>query len=225
MPVFALSEDLLFPPPELAEDDGLLAIGGDLSRERILKAYTMGIFPWYMEEHPILWWSPDPRLVLFPDEFIISRSMRQTINRNIFDITFDRAFVDVMRNCANAKRKDGDGTWINDDMLKAYTGLYEIGYAHSVESWSGDQLVGGLYGVALGGAFFGESMFALRPNASKAALAALVNKLIEWGFMFIDCQVVTQHLKSLGAREISRIDFKVLLERALKLPAHHGKWP
>lgn len=224
MPVFVLSEDLLFPPPELAEDDGLLAIGGDLSHERILMAYQMGIFPWYMEEHPILWWSPDPRLVLFPNEFILSRSMRQTINRDIYSITFDRAFTDVMINCASAKRREGDGTWINEDMLDAYTGLHEAGFAHSVESWSEGRLVGGLYGVALGRAFFGESMFALKSNASKVAVAALVDRLLQSGFMFIDCQVVTQHLKSLGAREIPRTEFMALLRAALKLPAQAGKW-
>ncbi|MBF0456793.1 MAG: leucyl/phenylalanyl-tRNA--protein transferase [Nitrospirae bacterium] len=224
MPVFVLSEDLLFPPPELAEDDGLLAIGGDLSQERILMAYQMGIFPWYMEAHPILWWSPDPRLVLFPNEFRLSRSMRQTINRNVFGITFDRAFTDVMINCARVKRNDCDGTWINEDMLEAYTGLHEAGFAHSVESWSEGRLVGGLYGVALGRAFFGESMFALKSNASKAAVAALVERLLQSGFMFIDCQVVTQHLKSLGAREIPRSEFKALLRAALKLPVQAGKW-
>ncbi|KWT81173.1 leucyl/phenylalanyl-tRNA--protein transferase [Candidatus Magnetominusculus xianensis] len=224
MPVFELSEELLFPPPELAEDDGLLAIGGDLSLERLIVAYQMGIFPWYMDYHPILWWSPDPRLVLFPCEFVLSRSMRQTINKKLFEITFDRAFVDVMLNCAEVKRRDCNGTWINEDMLAAYTALHEQGFAHSVESWSEGRLVGGLYGVALGGAFFGESMFALKSNASKAAVAALVNKLDDWGFLFIDCQVVTQHLLSLGAREIPRRDFMALLRAALKLPTRAVKW-
>ncbi|MBF0320754.1 MAG: leucyl/phenylalanyl-tRNA--protein transferase [Nitrospirae bacterium] len=224
MPVFELSDDLLFPPPELAEDDGLLAIGGDLSRERLLKAYRLGIFPWYMKEHPILWWSPDPRLVLFLNEFKLSRSMRQIINRNIFEITFDQAFTDVMKGCAGIKRKDGYGTWINDDMFEAYTGLHEAGCAHSVETWADGQLAGGLYGVALGRAFFGESMFALKANASKAAIAALVRRLIEWRFMFIDCQVVTPHLKTLGAREIPRREFMALLRAAIALPGHAGKW-
>ncbi|MCG6552668.1 MAG: leucyl/phenylalanyl-tRNA--protein transferase [Candidatus Magnetominusculus sp. LBB02] len=224
MPVFALSEELRFPPPELAEDDGLLAVGGDLSVERLLMAYRRGIFPWYMKEHPILWWSPDPRLVLFPEEFKLSRSMRQTINRGQFGITFDRAFVEVVELCAAVKRKDSNGTWITDDMLAAYAALHKAGYAHSVESWSDGQLAGGLYGVATGRAFFGESMFALKANASKAALAALVKQLGLWGFMFIDCQVVTQHLISLGAREISRREFMAMLRVALKMPAYTGQW-
>lgn len=224
MPVYELSEELLFPPPELAQDDGLLAIGGDLSLRRLLMAYQMGIFPWYMDYHPILWWSPDPRLVLFPEEFVLSRSMRQTIDRKIFEITFDTAFADVMINCAGVERRDSDDTWINDDMLEAYTGLHELGFAHSVESWSEGQLVGGLYGVALGGAFFGESMFTLKSNASKAAIAVLVDKLIDWGFIFIDCQVTTQHLKSLGAREIPRREFLTLLRLALEFQGQPGKW-
>jgi leucyl/phenylalanyl-tRNA--protein transferase len=218
MPVFALTEEIAFPPPELAEPDGLLAVGGDLSENRLLLAYSMGIFPWYSEGQPILWWSPDPRLVLFPGEFRASRSLRQTIKKGLFTITMDTAFEEVINRCASVHRTKHGCTWITGEMIKAYLNLHRLGHAHSVESWHGDELKGGLYGVALGGAFFGESMFATVSNASKVAFAAFVDKLTEWGFDMIDCQVVTEHLRSFGAREISRRDFLELLRKAVYMP-------
>lgn len=224
MAVFQLADNLIFPPPELAEDNGLLAIGGDLSIERILLAYSMGIFPWYSEGEPVLWWSPSPRLILIPDEFAMSRSLRQTIRRGVYKTTFDTAFADVIKNCAMVRRKSEGGTWITSEMIDAFTGLHNAGYAHSVESWHEGRLAGGLYGIAIGGAFFGESMFAEMSNASKVAFAALVEKLTEWDYKFIDCQVTTKHLMSLGAKEVSRTSFTRLLKEALKMPTPPGKW-
>src|ERR1700690_1015499 len=154
MPVFQLTEELIFPSPELSDPDGLLAVGGDLSPDRILLAYSNGIFPWYSDDTPILWWSPDPRLVLFPKELKISRSLRQVMKKDIYRVTYDQAFESVIRNCSCVRRKDEDGTWITNDMIDAYCRLHELGYAHSVESWHGDELVGGLYGISLGGVFF-----------------------------------------------------------------------
>ena len=174
MPIFRLSDDIIFPSPHLAEEDGLLAVGGDLSEERLLKAYSLGIFPWYSEGSPILWWSPDPRLVLFPEELRVSRSLRQCINKGIFDVTVNAAFDEVILSCAEAVRKNQSGTWITGDMIGAYTRLYHAGYALSVESWHDGRLVGGLYGVIMGKVFFGESMFAAMSNASKVALATFV---------------------------------------------------
>ncbi len=215
---------MVFPSPELAEEDGLLAVGGDLSVERLLLAYSYGIFPWYSEGSPILWWSPDPRLVLFPEELKISRSLRQTLKRGIFRVTFDTAFEKVIRGCAEVRRKDGHGTWISEDMVEAYCRLHEEGFAHSVESWTGGRLAGGLYGVSIGGAFFGESMFSLRSDASKVALVSLVERLIEFGFRIIDCQMTTSHLLSLGAREIPRSEFLKRIKKAIKLRIPPGKW-
>lgn len=224
MPVFRLTDDLAFPPPELAEEDGLLCIGGDLSEERLLLSYSMGIFPWYSGDYPILWWSPDPRLVLFPGELRVSRSLRQTLRKNIFRITLDEAFTDVMKNCGSIKRKGENGTWITAEMLAAYIQLHRSGFAHSVESWLDGELAGGLYGVALGGVFFGESMFSKKNNASKVAFATLVLQLAKWGFKFIDCQVTTRHLINFGAREISRTEFMSRLKEALKMPTRKGLW-
>jgi leucyl/phenylalanyl-tRNA--protein transferase len=224
MTVFHLSDELAFPPPELAEEDGLLAVGGDLCRDRLLLGYSLGIFPWYSDDTPILWWSPDPRLVLLPDEMRVSRSLRQTLRKGIYRTTFDTAFERVMRSCASAPRKDHGGTWITEEMTEAYCALHEEGYAHSVESWYDGELAGGLYGVALGSAFFGESMFSLRSDASKVSLAKLVDLLREKKFRFIDCQMTTRHLLSLGAREVSRSAFLGMLKEALKTRTVPGKW-
>lgn len=220
MPVFQLSEKLVFPPPELAEEDGLLAAGGDLSEERILLAYSMGIFPWYSDSSPILWWSPDPRLILMPEELRISRSLRQTIRKGIYTITMDTVFPAVIRNCADR----AEGTWLTDEMREAYIRLHNAGYAHSIESWHEGKLAGGLYGVALGKVFFGESMFAKKPDASKVAFVKLVRYLIKKGFEIVDCQVATGHLKSLGAREIPRSEFISTLKQALTIQPKPTTW-
>ncbi len=224
MPVFRLPDEHIFPPPGLSEDSGLLAIGGDLSESRLLLAYSMGIFPWYAENDPILWWSPDPRLVLFPGELKISRSLRQTIKKEIFKVTLDTAFEEVIGHCASAHRKDGGGTWITDDMKEAYIRLHRSGFAHSVEAWFDKKLVGGLYGISLGSAFFGESMFTKKSNASKVAFISLVHQLVKWNITLIDCQLTTPHLLRLGAREIPRIQFLAMLKSALLKPTKKGKW-
>ncbi len=215
MPVFWLSEkDLSFPHPELANEDGILAIGGDLSIERLLLAYNNGLFPWYNPDDPILWWSPDPRFVLFPEELKIAKSMRSYFNQKKFTVTFDRDFETVIRNCKSQVRKGQSGdTWISEDMVKAYCNLHRAGYAHSVEVWKESILVGGLYGVSLGKIFFGESMFSKVSNASKFGFITLVQHLINKGYTLIDCQQETEHLKSLGGRNISRAEF---LERIVE---------
>jgi leucyl/phenylalanyl-tRNA--protein transferase len=224
MPVYRLPDELVFPPPEFAEKDGLLAVGGDLSEHRIVKAYSMGIFPWYTEGSPILWWSPDPRLVLFPSELKVSRSLRQIIKKNIFEITMDTTFESVIKGCARVKRHGQDGTWITDEMLEAYMKLHDRGYAHSVESRLEGKLVGGLYGVSLGGVFFGESMFATIKDASKVAFVKFVRKLMEWEYTLIDCQVKTSHLIRFGAREIPRSEFLKCLRIAHEKPMRKGNW-
>lgn len=216
MPVFRLSNKIIFPAPELAEKDGLLAIGGDLSEERLIAAYSMGIFPWFSEGYPILWWSPDPRLVLFPDELKVSRSLRKIIKKGIFNVTMNTAFEEVIRNCSEIDRKGQDRTWITEDMMEAYARLHKSGYAHSVESWHNGKLVGGLYGIVLGKLFFGESMFSRMSNASKVAFVTLVERLKELDFKLIDCQVTTEHLISLGAREVPRKRFLEMLREALE---------
>jgi leucyl/phenylalanyl-tRNA--protein transferase len=214
-----------FPPVESATPEGLLAVGGDLSSERLLAAYRHGIFPWYNPGQPILWWSPDPRAVLYPEKLKISRSLRQTLKRGQLRVTFDTCFREVMLACAAPRAQyPVGGTWINDAMVEAYARLHAMGYAHSIETWHANRLVGGLYGVALGGVFFGESMFARETDASKVALVALVNKLREWGFVLIDCQIPSAHLTSLGAEEIARSAFLTELERALKLSGQAGHW-
>lgn len=224
MPVFLLSERHRFPNPRLATNEGLLAIGGDLSPDRLLLAYHNGIFPWFSEGEPILWWSPDPRLVLFPDEFKPSKSLRKIIRRQIFDITLDQAFPEVIRECAQVRIEHQEGTWIVSDMIDAYCQLHESGFAHSVEAWQAGKLVGGLYGVSLGRCFFGESMFSRVSNASKVAFAGLVDYLKAHAFDLIDCQVTTQHLISLGATEIPRQRFLDLLSLALQKPTLQGSW-
>jgi leucyl/phenylalanyl-tRNA--protein transferase len=224
MPVFQLPEEIIFPSPELSEPNGLLAVGGDLSPNRLLYAYALGIFPWYCEGDPILWWSPDPRLVLIPEELRISRSLRQCIKKKVFHVTIDQAFSDVIYNCAHVRRAKGEGTWISREMIEGYNRLSELGFVHSVESWHKGQLVGGLYGVSLGSAFFGESMFTRQSNASKVAFVYLVEQLIKWNFTLIDCQVTTSHLMSFGAKEIPRLDFLEMLNQALLRPTRQGKW-
>lgn len=215
MPVFRLSPELVFPDVELA-DDGLIAVGGDLSLERLLLAYKSGIFPWYNEDEPILWWSPNPRFVLFPDELKVSKSMSQLLKRQIFKVTENQCFEEVMRVCGEMPREGQDGTWINEDMVSAYVELYKNGYAHSVEVWENDKLVGGLYGVLLGKVFFGESMFYKVSNASKYGFIVFVEKLKSLGVELIDCQVPTPHLASLGAKSIERKEFIALLRKLLK---------
>lgn len=202
-----------FPPVEhaLHEPDGLLAVGGDLAPQRILNAYHHGIFPWFSPGQPILWWSPDPRAVLFPDKLKVARSLRKTINKGSYQVRFDTAFARVIRACAETPRHGQNGTWITPEMQQAYIRLHEMGYAHSAESWHGDELVGGLYGMRLGRVFFGESMFSHRTDASKVAFVHLVRKLQEEGVVLIDCQVTTDHLLSLGAEEIPRRRFVELL--------------
>lgn len=207
--VALIGPDSSFPPIEHALDDpnGLIAIGGDLSESRLLAAYSNGIFPWFSEGQPILWWSPDPRMVLFPEELKISRSMAKTLKRTDYEVRFNTAFSQVMHACAKAQRPEQDGTWITDAMIKAYTALHASGHAWSAETWVDDELVGGLYGVAIGRMFYGESMFHHMTDGSKIAFIHLVQHLQQQGFGLIDCQMRTSHLASLGAREISRKAF------------------
>ncbi len=213
-----------FPEPILAGEDGLLAAGGTLDLDVLLEAYSRGIFPWYSEGSPILWWSPDPRMVLFPDRFKVSKSLDQTIRKGEFRIRTDTAFPEVIRQCARQPRPGQEGTWITQDMIDAYIRLHEEGYAHSFESWKEGKLVGGLYGVSLGRAFFGESMFHLERDASKIAFHYLVEFAKQQQFDFIDTQQSTPHLKSLGALEISRKEFLDLLERTLQKDTLKGRW-
>jgi leucyl/phenylalanyl-tRNA--protein transferase len=224
MPVYLLSDDLIFPSPKLAPQEGLLAVGGDLSQERLLLAYRTGIFPWYSEDEPIMWWSPDPRLILYPHQLKISKSLKKTINRGNFELTMDQAFDDVITACARSRTESNEGTWIVDEMIAAYCELHESGLAHSVEAWQGDQLAGGLYGVSIGRCFFGESMFTRISNASKVAFVGLVKHLQKLDFDLIDCQVTTSHLLNFGAHEISRERFLNELAEALKSPTLLGRW-
>ena len=216
MPLFRLSERLDFPPAWLARSDGLLCIGGDLSAQRILLAYEKGIFPWFSENEPILWWSPDPRLVLFPENIKVSRSLKKTIKKNTFHLTMDHAFEETILSCAKPRRKEYAGTWLVEEMIEAYIQLHKLGYAHSIETWKDDRLVGGLYGICLGGIFFGESMFSFEDDASKTALTALASHLEQHRFDLIDCQVTTNHLLSMGATEISRNTYLDIIQRSIK---------
>lgn len=221
-----LDRDTLdFPPLEqaLREPNGLLAAGGDLRPERLVAAYRHGCFPWYQDGQPLLWWSPDPRTVLFPEELHISRSLAKFMRRQSLRVTFDQAFAEVVSACAGPRRNT-DGTWITQPMQRAYRQLHELGIAHSVEVWQADQLVGGLYGLAMGRLFFGESMFSETSNASKVGFVTLVQQLQAWGFVLIDCQMPTRHLESLGARSISRADFATFLQRHLDQPSA-AQWP
>ncbi len=224
MAVYHLTDELSFPAPEQADPSGLLAVGADLRAERLLLAYSLGIFPWYEQGLPILWHSPDPRMCLIPRDLHVSRSLRKALRRCPYEIRFDSAFDRVIRSCARIPRTEVDGTWITEEMIDAYNELFRLGYAHSAESWSGGELVGGLYGVSLGGCFFGESMFAVRPSASKIAFATLVERLVDWDFDLIDCQVHTDHLSRLGATEWPRNRFLDALAKSLEKPTRRGRW-
>ncbi len=216
MPVFRLGPEPIFPPVDLAEPEGLLALGGDLETERLLNAYRQGIFPWYEPGGPILWWSPDPRLVLFPAELRVSARLRRTIRQERFETRFNTAFAAVIKACAQVPRKHEEGTWITPEMQQAYIRLHELGHAHCMESWRDGELVGGIYGVRVGRCFCGESMFHRQTDASKVALVALVRRLTTAGVSLIDCQVAREHLLRLGAREIPRASFLQFLKPSLE---------
>jgi leucyl/phenylalanyl-tRNA--protein transferase len=222
VPVYRLDERLVFPPPEHGPRRGPIAVGGDLRPERLLLAYSMGIFPWQGE--PLHWHSPDPRMVLLAGELKVSRTLRRAVRRGAFRLTMDAEFSEVMVACATVPRPGQDGTWITPSMVESYTELHRRGVAHSVEAWKGGELVGGLYGLSLGAAFFGESMFSREPDASKVAFVALVEQLRRWSIPLVDCQVYTAHLASLGAREWPRREFIAALRRALERPTRLGPW-
>ena len=210
-----LNDKLLFPPVEMATEEGIVAIGGDLGVERLLLAYRSGIFPWYSEDEPIVWWSPDPRFVLFPEKLRVTKSMQSVLNNGTFRFTINRDFTAVLQNCKTITRKEQEGTWITPAVQNAYTHLHELGYAHSAEAWMNGELMGGLYGIRLGNVFFGESMFSKVSNASKFAFINYVRQLQKENVMLIDCQVYTAHLESLGAKMIARKKFIELLSQHL----------
>lgn len=225
MPVFQLNDDVLkFPSAILANEDGLLAIGGKLQEDWLLTAYSQGLFPWFNDGDPILWWSPDPRCVLLPAEVKVSKSMKPFLNNPDYAFRFDIDFDQVVDICSEIPRRDQPGTWITDEMKEAYSRLHAIGMAHSAEIWKGDQLVGGLYGVSIGGIFFGESMFSRIPNMSKLALIRLCKWLEDKDFLMIDCQVFSPHLAAMGAIEVDRIHFLEALDQGLLQPTLKGKW-
>ncbi len=225
MPIFELqTEDISFPHPSFSNPDGLLAYGGDLSTQRLLEAYRKGIFPWFNPGEAILWWSPNPRFVLFPKELKVAKSMRPYFNQNKFHVTYDTRFLDVIIGCKLGETRKERGTWITSDIVESYYKLHQLGYAHSVEVWQDEKLVGGLYGVSLGRMFFGESMFTRVSNASKFGFITLVKSLDAKGFTLIDCQMPTQHLSSLGAKAIPRSDFLDKLEKNEKLETQIGSW-
>ena len=224
MTLYALDDRMVFPPPFEADGDGLLAVGGDLSPERLLLAYESGIFPWPHEGLPLLWFSPDPRMVLQPQHVRLSRSLRARLRRGEIEVTFDQAFGEVMRACGSTPRQHEEGTWITPAMVDAYTKLHDRGLAHSVEAWHEGRLVGGLYGVSLGGAFFGESMFSQVSDASKVALVTLAQQLAAWDFALVDCQMVTEHLASLGAEAWPRDRFLETLKQSMTMPTRQGRW-
>ncbi len=224
MTVYFLDSRIRFPDPSEAEPDGLLAVGGNLSPERLLLAYENGIFPWYSEGNPILWFSPDPRMIFLPGDFKFSKTLLKTVSSGKFSVRADTDFAAVVENCAQVQRKGQSGTWITEEMKAAYGKLHELGYAHSFETYREGRLVGGLYGVSLGGAFFGESMFHLETDASKAALFHLARKCWKSGFDLIDSQVPTDHMRTLGGREISRKEFLSALETSLEKKTLRGKW-
>jgi len=224
MPIYLLSDEPYFPDPNLAREDGLLAIEGDLHPERLIQAYAKGIFPWYADGEPILWWSPNPRMVLFPKDFKRHKSLRRKVEKDLFEVTFDTAFDEVIHQCARTRQTDESGTWITKEMIEAYVALHKMGLAHSVEAWQEGKLVGGLYGVSLGGTFFGESMFYGVTDASKVALWHLVDRLLSWNFDMIDAQQETTHLSSLGAVAVERKKFLHLLNKSLDKPTKQGRW-
>ncbi|WP_020537413.1 leucyl/phenylalanyl-tRNA--protein transferase [Lewinella cohaerens] len=225
MPVYWLPEDeLRFPHPNESSPDGLLAVGGDLSPERLLLAYSWGIFPWYSADDPILWWSPDPRFVLFPNDLKVSKSMRPYFNQQKYRVTYDTSFSEVIKACSAIPRDGQVSTWITPEMIQAYELLHKLGYAHSVEVWQDDMLVGGLYGIAMGKVFFGESMFAKATNASKFGFITLVRDLKGKGYQLVDCQQETRHLASMGAQRMKRSEFLERLEKNRTLPLSAGNW-
>ena len=224
MKIPQLTKEIKFPPPHLATEEGLLAIGGDLKVERIMAAYHQGIFPWYSDETPIMWWNPDPRFVLYPSRLKISKSMKQVLRQKKFKITFDTAFREVVESCQKSPRSDQDGTWITNELIDAFEKIHELGAAHSVEVWQDGELVGGLYGLCIGRVYFGESMFTRVSNASKAGFITLVHEMSKRGIEMIDCQVYTSHLESLGAESISRDQFLGQLEVLLDFESRMGKW-
>lgn len=224
MPIYALPDEFVFPDPKLADESGLIAVGGDLHPERLLRGYAVGIFPWYSEGQPILWHSPDPRFVLFPADLYLGRSLKQRLRKRPYTLRMDTAFEQVIAQCAKRPRPGQEGTWITDEMREAYVRLHREGFAHSVEAWEGRELVGGLYGVSLGSIFFGESMFAVRPDASKIAFTCLVQQLTRWGFTLVDSQVYTDHVARFGAQDVSRAEYLRLLRAALNTPTRRGVW-
>jgi leucyl/phenylalanyl-tRNA---protein transferase len=224
MPVFQLTEKIVFPRPDLAEENGLLAVGGDLSPQRLIVAYRLGIFPWYSRNDPILWWCTAPRLVIFPHEFRVSRRLSRDIKKPLYTITMDKAFKEVISSCGRVRTDRNESTWISTPIEDAYSELHRLGYAHSVECWAGEQLAGGLYGVVLDRVFFGESMFTILKNGSKIALAALVEFLKKRNIQLIDCQMTTSHLVGFGAREISGPEFQTLLKTYIQTLSPDGTW-
>ena len=224
MPIYMLTDELRFPPPEGASDEGIVAVGGDFRPERLLLGYAQGIFPWPSEGLPLLWFSPDPRFVLVPGSAHIPRSLKKRMRRAPFEIRFDTAFDRVIEACAEARRPGQRGTWIISDLVSGYQRLHQLGFAHSIEAWRGDQLVGGLYGVGLGRIFFGESMFAREDDASKIAFATLLAQLSAWDFALVDCQVHTEHLERFGAEERPRAEFLSILRGAVVAETRRGPW-
>ncbi len=225
MPIFLLDKnEIAFPPPHLADEQGVIAVGGDLRPQRLLLAYQLGIFPWYSKGEPIMWWTPDPRFVLFPEDLKVSKSMRPYFNQQKFIVTADQHFQYIIDNCSKQPRKGQTGTWITKEMKDAYIQLHELGFAHSIEIWQDHEIVGGLYGISLGKVFFGESMFTKVSNASKFGFISLVKKLKALDFWLIDCQQETRHLKSLGANSISRNSFQKYLKKNESENTLQGNW-
>ncbi len=224
MPILLDEREIFFPASELAAENGILAVGGDLSVERFLTAYRMGIFPWFNPREPVIWWTPDPRFILFPEKVKISKSIRQIIRKNIFTLTFDQCFEQVIRACQQVRRNTKEGTWISEEIIESYFELYRIGFMHSVEVWQQSQLVGGLYGGSFGKCFFGESMFAYKSNASKYALIMLAKNLAAHSFEFIDCQVYSTHLERMGAEMVSSTYFLDRVTANARYPLLKQDW-